>query len=225
MTAATEQASPAVGPRFERRQCIEVACNLCGETYGEDGAVHFASISDALSAIGDAEWLVTDDALRCYDCIDHRGHAATIPVVVHKCEYCWPPLFSGTPMPSWCKCSQRDSTIAHGPVPFVGLAHPGFTAHSCVALFCGQCGDPVGGDDEREPHFSSPQRALSLAVTQHGWTVTDTVACCRRCARRGECAVNGHRFPEQAVGTTRAGAELRWCTNCNQLQDKEMSAR
>lgn len=216
MSGTSAPALRETGPRFERYQCIEVACTECDEKLGEDGTLHFGSIAEALTTIASADWEITDDAVRCYDCIDHCDHSATAPVVVHKCEYCWPPLFCDTPAPDHCQCARTNSTVTHVQVSFISRTHPGFTTHSCVALSCGECDEPLADDDEHIPHFRSTDKALADAAKKYDWVVTDVLVCCPQCASKRECVATGHQFPEHPDYTTADGIEVRWCSNCGE---------
>ena len=216
MTGTNAPAQQAAGPHFEHHQCLEVACTECGENFGEDAALHFASVAQALTAIAGSGWEITDDAVLCYHCTDHPDHAASAPAVVHKCEYCWPPLFSEAPTPAQCQCARINTAVAHVQIPFISRAHPGFTTRHCVALSCGECGQPAGGDDEYDPHYSSTERALADAAKDYDWLVTDVLVCCPRCAGRRQCSATGHRFPEHPDYITADGIEVRWCTSCDE---------
>jgi hypothetical protein len=119
MSGTNASAQQAAGPHFEHHQCLEVACTECGEQFGEDAALHFPSIAQALTAIAGSGWEIADNAVLCYDCIDQPDHAASAPAVLYKCEYCWPPLFSDAPMPPKCQCARTNIAVAHVQIPFI----------------------------------------------------------------------------------------------------------
>ncbi|TXI53498.1 hypothetical protein [Mycolicibacterium mageritense] len=215
------------GPRFEHHRCIEVACTQCCEPLGEDFTVHFASIDTALTEIARSEWHVSDDGVRCYECVEAHDETDARVVVVSKCGFCWPPLFSDTPIPQRCQCHNFATTITHRlRVPSVSHTHPAFTPVSCVTLFCGGCGVNVSANDEYEPHFSSPEQALQRAAADYDWVVTDVMTCCASCADSRACALTGHQFPDAADHVTAAGIEIRCCAHCtatvrNPVNDRE----
>ncbi|MBN3458434.1 hypothetical protein JNN96_30800 [Mycobacterium sp. DSM 3803] len=227
MSSADTTPISVARPRFERHQCIEVACTDCGEPLGEDFTVHFASINSALTEIMRSEWQITDEGVRCYDCTEAYDGTDARFVVVSKCGFCWPPLFSDRPLPQTCQCSIPAATVTHRlRVPFVSHTHPAFTSRSCVTLFCGGCGGNVSGNDEYEPHFNSPEQALQRAAADHDWVVTDVMTCCASCAKSHACALTGHQFPDTADHVTAEGIEIRCCAHCaatvrNPVNDRE----
>jgi hypothetical protein len=58
MSGTNAPTRPATGPHFEHHQCLEVACIECGEKFGEDGALHFGSVAETLTAIAPTGTLV-----------------------------------------------------------------------------------------------------------------------------------------------------------------------
>lgn len=190
-------ASVAATANLQRHNCIAVACTECGEHYNDDHTCHFATLTDALRAIAADQWTLTHEALLCFDCRERAStHACdTAQIVVLTCEYCAPPLFSETPAPDRCRC--HDPTARHIWVPFIARHHRGFEPLSCVTLRCGGCGDGLD-DDEHEPHFSTPGKALAAAKAD-GWVVTDPLICCGRC---GSQQLAHRRFVEPAAAQT-----------------------
>lgn len=216
MSTTNTRPSRETTPHFEHHQCIEVACTECGEPLGEDTIVHFSSMSTALAEIQRCEWHVTDDAVRCYDCIQaNDGDPDAQILVVSKCTYCWPPLFAEVALPQSCQCATA-TTITHRlRVPVISCTHPAFTMHACVTLACPGCGQSVSGNEEYDPHFSSQESALKRASDDYDWLVSDVLVCCGRCAKSKACAAVGHQFPEAPNHTLRDGIEIRCCVNCD----------
>lgn len=204
------------GPQFAHHQCIEVACTECAEPLGEDTIVHFSSMSAALTEIMRSDWHITEDGVRCYDCTQAGDtDTDTHVVVVDRCGYCWPPLFSETPLPHSCQCSNPANTTTHRlRVPFISHTHPAFTTRSCVTLSCGGCGQPVSRNEEYDPHFPSPEQALRCAAQDYDWVVTDVMTCCPSCAQSRACALTGHQFPDSPDHVTADGIEIRCCAHC-----------
>lgn len=205
------------GPQFQQHQCIEVACSECGEQLGDDTILHFDSIAAALAEINRSEWQINEDAVRCCDCIQAAdGDTATLTVAVSKCEFCWPTLFSDDTTQNSCQCRNPGTTITHRlRVPFISHTHRAFTTHSCVTLACGGCGQSVSGNEEYDPHFSSPDRALQRAADDYDWLVSDVLVCCAGCAESRACAAVGHQFPDEPNHVLAGGIELRCCSNCD----------
>lgn len=229
MSTSTPAIRTSDAPKFDHHECIEVACTDCGESLGEDWTLHFESITQALASIADAEWTITDDHVRCLACTDRHGDdsadTGTSTVIVTKCEYCWPPLFSDSPPPLSCQCDQqRTTTEHHVHVPFISRAHCAFTTRSCVTLTCGECGNPVN-DDESEPHYSSAEKALEIAARDYDWLVTDVLVCCARCAKGRACTLTGHQFPEHPNHVTAGGIEIRFCANCDETVSNPIGDR
>lgn len=221
MSTTDARSTRGTSPQFEHHQCIEVACTACGEPLGEDSILHFSSMAAALAEIQRCEWQVTDDAVRCYDCIQASAADPDAQIldaqilVVSKCTYCWPPLFAAEPaLPPSCQCA--NATITHRlRVPVISRTHPAFTTHSCVTLTCPECGQSVSGNEEYDPHFNSPERALQRAADDYDWLVSDVLVSCGRCAKSKACAAVGHQFPEKPDHTLPDGVEIRCCVNCD----------
>lgn len=219
MSTTDTQSPRATGPQFEHHQCIEVACTECGEPLGEDITLHFPSIAAALAGIERSEWQVTDDAVRCYDCIQANADDPDARIlVVTKCTYCWPPLFGDGTRPQSCQCASAATTIIHRlRVPVISRTHPAFTTHSCVTLACPECGQNLGGNDEYDPHFNSPENALQQAAEDYDWLVSDVLVCCGRCAKAKACEAVGHQFPDKPDHTLPDGTEIRCCAKCDAI--------
>lgn len=226
-TTDVEVVGATTGPRFEHHQCIGVACTACGEQLGEDTIIHFDSMASAITEINRREWQVTDDAVRCYDCIQASAGDADAQInVVSRCRYCWPPQFSDEPRPQSCQCDNTAATVTHRlRVPFITHTHPAFTTHSCVTLTCGECGQNVSGNEEYDPHFSSPERALQRAAEDYDWLVSDALVCCERCAHKRACAAIGHRFPTNPNHVLPDGTEIRSCANCDATARRPIDQR
>jgi hypothetical protein len=222
-----------VSPVFERHQCIEVACTRCGDDFNDDFTYHFRSVPEALHALGSDGWIVTQTAVLCWGCLDDADadERASAPAVlaVQRCEYCWPPLFSATTPPDECRCARREVVTHVVQVPFIAGSHHGFTSYCCVTLTCGHCGAGLrdADDESGEPHFDSPESALSAAATSYGWLVTEHLVCCAACAKRRDCAAVGHRWSDARDYVNDELIEHRWCRHCgapalNPVGDKDM---
>lgn len=227
MTTSTPAIRATGAPEFDHHECLEVACSDCGETLGDDWTLHFESIAEALTSIAAAEWTITDDQVRCLDCTelaDDNPDPDTSTVVLSKCEYCWPPLFSTTPPPQSCQCAEQHIAARHRVrIPFISSTHSAFTTRSCITLTCGECGDPV--NEEQPPHYSSPEKALEAAAHDYDWLVTDVLVCCARCANGRACTLTGHQFPDQPDHITAGGIEIRFCANCDQTVSNPVGDR
>jgi hypothetical protein len=193
---------------FATRACVAVVCIGCGEHYGPDFECHFETLADALREVLREGWTVTEDTVLCIVCGEDNP-PPELPLVV--CEYCAPPLFFDAPSADRCRC--RGGGVR---VPFVSRRHPGFEQHSCVTIRCPECAQPINGDDDREPHYSSQAKGLA-AARERGWIVTDRIVCCRRCAQRRGCVALGHSWPEFPDHVTGEGVELRWCRQCDEF--------
>lgn len=202
-------------PPLTEHRCISVTCTSCHEPFGDDFTHHFASITDALQIIRDADWLITDTAVTCPECTLPDRDTDSLPLsTVQVCEYCCPPLFGADPACTHCRCGDPAATTTHimGPHPVASNSPDrGIATQFCVTAHCTDCGDTLGDDEYGTPHFPTPEQARAQAVYA-GWLVTEGLLICRRCTDRRACTVLGHSWPEQPTFTTPAGAEHRYCS-------------
>ena len=188
-------------------RCIAINCSQCGEPFTDEEwetPQCFESIAQAVEALADADWEISDDKVTCAECLVGTPGAQTLAI----CEYCSPPLYSDHELPDQCRCTQQP--VLHTFVPLVTMAHPSVRVRTCFAGKCTDC-DEALPNEGTPAHYADIHSALA-AAGEAEWMVAEILGLllCPTCVERRACGRLGHTWPEQPDAVVR-GIELRYC--------------